>query len=201
MREWTLTLPRQLPLWEMESRWTPEISKSNFRDQNSMACDIFLYHWKALGMYMSKMGSHCSFGHLKHKLWPKEGPGVILPVWLPTRKSQELTRFTWLQKACNILLESSWRELQLCFKPHLDLRSARKVMGFQSHKSPNWRDFGTPTRESRERKAIWMWASWLAIEYTIRGKVWLPPSPSRGESSVSVLPVARPSTKGALTIH
>jgi hypothetical protein len=25
---------------------------------------------------MSKMGSHCSFGHLKHKLRPKEGPGV-----------------------------------------------------------------------------------------------------------------------------
>jgi hypothetical protein len=22
---------------------------------------------------MSQMGSHCSFGHLKHKLWPKEG--------------------------------------------------------------------------------------------------------------------------------
>jgi hypothetical protein len=22
------------------------------------------------------MGSHCSFGHLKHKLWSKEGPGV-----------------------------------------------------------------------------------------------------------------------------
>jgi hypothetical protein len=28
---------------------------------------------------MSKMGSHYSFGHLKHKLWPKEGPGVELP--------------------------------------------------------------------------------------------------------------------------
>jgi hypothetical protein len=27
---------------------------------------------------MSKMGSHCSFGHLKHKLWAKEGPGVEL---------------------------------------------------------------------------------------------------------------------------
>jgi Uma2 family endonuclease len=27
---------------------------------------------------MSKNGSHCSFGHLKHKLWPKEGPGVKL---------------------------------------------------------------------------------------------------------------------------
>jgi hypothetical protein len=28
---------------------------------------------------MSKMGSHCSFGHLKHKLWPKERPRVKLP--------------------------------------------------------------------------------------------------------------------------
>jgi hypothetical protein len=27
---------------------------------------------------MFKMGFHCSFGHLKHKLWPKEGPGVKL---------------------------------------------------------------------------------------------------------------------------
>ncbi len=27
---------------------------------------------------MSKVGLHCSFGHLKHKLWPKEGPGVKL---------------------------------------------------------------------------------------------------------------------------
>jgi hypothetical protein len=35
------------------------------------------------------MGSHCSFGHLKHKLWPKEGSGVKLPIWLPTRKSRE----------------------------------------------------------------------------------------------------------------
>jgi len=27
-----------------------------------------LYDWKALGMYMSKMGLHYSFGHLKHML-------------------------------------------------------------------------------------------------------------------------------------
>jgi len=48
---------------------------------------------------MSKMGSHSSFGHLKHKLWP---------------------------------IDSSQRELQLCFRPHLNPRSARKVMGLQS---------------------------------------------------------------------
>jgi len=40
VREWTLTLPRQLPFWEMESRWTSEILESNFRGQNSMACDV-----------------------------------------------------------------------------------------------------------------------------------------------------------------
>jgi len=39
-----------------------------------------LYHWKALETQMSKMGSHCSFEHLKRKLWPKEGSGVKLPV-------------------------------------------------------------------------------------------------------------------------
>jgi len=33
------------------------------------------------------------------------------------------------------------------------------------------------------------------------GRWWLPPSPGRGESCVSVLPVARPSTKGAPIMH
>jgi len=32
------------------------------------------------------MVSHYSFGHLKHKLWPKERLRVKLPIWLPTRK-------------------------------------------------------------------------------------------------------------------
>jgi hypothetical protein len=145
---------------------------------------------------MSEMGSHCSFGHLKHKLWPKERPEVKLTIWLPTTKSQESTRFTYLQKACNILLKSSRWGLQLCFKPHLDWRSARKVMGLQSCESPNLGDFGTPGQ-----KTIWMWVSWPTIEYTIRGKVVASPSPGCDESCVSMLPVVRPSTKSAPTMH
>jgi hypothetical protein len=35
---------------------------------------------------MSKMGLHSSFKHLKHKLWPKEGPGVELTIWFSTTK-------------------------------------------------------------------------------------------------------------------
>jgi hypothetical protein len=30
---------------------------------------------------MFKMGLHDPFRHLKHKLWPKEGPGLQFPKW------------------------------------------------------------------------------------------------------------------------
>jgi hypothetical protein len=36
VREWTLTLPRELPLWELESQWTPKSSESNCKGQNSL---------------------------------------------------------------------------------------------------------------------------------------------------------------------
>jgi hypothetical protein len=48
MREWTLTLPRQLPLWEMESRWTPETAESDCRGQNPMACGVLYIVGKLL---------------------------------------------------------------------------------------------------------------------------------------------------------
>jgi hypothetical protein len=124
---------------------------------------------------MSKMGSHRSFGHLKHKLWSKEGLGVELPgvrqFWLPTTKSRESTRNTWLQKTCNIPLERSRRDLQLRFRRHINRSSAPKVMRLQSRGSPKLRDFGTPTRESRDKKAIWMPPPRRVTEYTIGSKV------------------------------
>jgi hypothetical protein len=40
VREWTLTLPRQLPLWEMESQWTPKTLENNCKGQNSMSCGV-----------------------------------------------------------------------------------------------------------------------------------------------------------------
>jgi hypothetical protein len=138
---------------------------------------------------MSKMGSYDSFRHLKHKLWPKERPGVKLAIWLPTTKSQESTRFTWLQTTCHISLESSRRGLQLCFRPHYDRRSVEEVMCPQSPGSPRWQDFRTPTRESRERKAIWMQVPWRGTEYTIRGKVVA--SPKSGPWWILCVCVAR----------
>jgi hypothetical protein len=145
---------------------------------------------------MSKMGLHDPFQHLKHKLWPKEGPGVKLgvklPIWLPTTKSREATRFPCVQVACNKPLKSSRWGLQLCFKPHLNWRSTCKVMGLQSCKSPECGNFETPIWESVAKmpfgcepageNVIWMWTSWRGTNYTIRGKVVTSPSPGCGES-------------------
>jgi len=114
------------------------------------------------------MGSYCSFGHLKHKLWPKEGPGVKLPVWLPTRKKLGIDPIYLSADGVRHTLESSQRRLQLCFKSHFDPRFARKVMGLQSRKSPNLGDFGTPTWESRDKKPF---GCGPRVEYTINGKV------------------------------
>jgi hypothetical protein len=48
VREWTLTLPRQILLWEMESRWTPEILESNCTGQTSISCGVFYIIGKLL---------------------------------------------------------------------------------------------------------------------------------------------------------
>jgi hypothetical protein len=53
--------------------------------------------------------------------------------------------------ACQIPLEISQRGLQLCFRPHFHWRSSHKVMGPQSHGSPNFGNFETPIWESRDK--------------------------------------------------
>jgi hypothetical protein len=95
---------------------------------------------------------HCPFQHLKHKLWPKEGLGVKLAIWLPTIKSREPTQFLCVQMACNIPLESSRRRVQLCFEPHLNQKSAHKVMAPQSHGGPNL-GYRNPTLRECEDEA------------------------------------------------
>jgi hypothetical protein len=65
-----------------------------------------------------------------------------------TTKSQESTRFSCMQAACDIPLESSQRGLQLYFRPRLHRRFARKVMAPQSCGSPNLSDFESPKTKS-----------------------------------------------------
>jgi hypothetical protein len=140
---------------------------------------------------MSKMASHEPFGHMQHKLWSKERPGVKL-----TTKSRELTRSQCVKVECNTPLESYWGELQVCFRPHLNRRSEQEVMNIQSLGSPNRDSFGTPLWESREKEPFGCRCGRVTQSILYGGRWWLPPNPGRGESSESVLPVACPNTKG-----
>jgi hypothetical protein len=40
VREWTLTLPNELSFWELESKWIPKSSKSDYKGQNLMDWNI-----------------------------------------------------------------------------------------------------------------------------------------------------------------
>jgi hypothetical protein len=104
---------------------------------------------------MCKMGSHHPFEHYKHKLWPKKRSRVELPIWLLTTKSCKSPWFHCPQVVCNIPLISSWQGLQICFKPHLNKRSAHKIMGLQSCRNLSLGNLGTPTWESPN-----IWSQW-----------------------------------------
>jgi len=133
---------------------------------------------------MLKMASHEPFGHLQHKLWSKERPRVKLAVRLPTTKSRESTRPRCVQGKCDILLQSSWWELQVCFRPHPNQKFELGVMNSQSPKSPNW-----------DKKPFGCRCGGVTHKILYGGRWWLPPSPGCGESSEFVLPVACPNTK------
>jgi len=134
---------------------------------------------------LSKMASHEPFGHLQHKLWSKEGPRVKLAVWLLTTKNRESIRSRCVQVKCDTPLESSRGELQLWFRSRLDLSSGREVMSAQSPGSPNQDSFGTPLRESREKKPFGCKCGGELHRILYGGRWWLPPIPGRGESSES----------------
>ncbi len=98
-------------------------------------------------------------------------------------------------------LKSSRRKLQLWFRPCPDPSLGRRAMSVQSPGTPTWDSFGIPTWESREKEPFGCSLDGELQNILYGGRWWLPPSSGRGESYVSVLPVARPSTKGAPTLH
>jgi len=150
---------------------------------------------------MSKMGSHDPFEHLKHKLWPKERSGIKLVVWLPTTKSQELTRSPCVQVACDIPLESSLNKGYNFVWDLILIRSLHtKLWGPKIAGVPTLGILGLPFG-SPETKCH------LDVGLVEKHKVYY-----KGEGggfpqvqAVSLmspsLPMARPSTKSALTMQ
>jgi hypothetical protein len=79
----------------------------------------------------------------------KKRSGIKLAIWHLTIKSRESTQPQCVQVVCNTPLESSRRELQVCFKLHSNWRSEQRVI---SGGNLNRDNFGTPPWESWDKK-------------------------------------------------
>ncbi len=84
-----------------------------------------------------------------------------------------------------MVLESSKKELQDCFRPHANQRSEKEVMDAQSPRSPTWDSFGIPPWESREKLPFGCSPRRELQRILYGGRWWLPPSPGCGELSES----------------
>jgi len=145
------------------------------------------------------MASYWPFGHLSPKLCAKEGPGVKLPVWLPTAKSQESTSSRPPNGECDTSLKIS----QQGYKFGLDLVTIRPgSRELWALKVPRlhlgqFRDnFGTPTWESREKKPFGCSLRGASQRILYGGRWWLSPSPGRGVSYGPKCPWLVPTPKG-----
>jgi hypothetical protein len=114
----------------------------------------------------------------------KKRSGIKLAIWLPTTKSRESTRPQFVQVVCNTPLESSWQELQVCFIPHPNQRSEKRVITPRIGGSPNWDSFGTPPWESRHKKPF-RCRCHGEVQRILYGGRCLPSSPSRDDSCES----------------
>jgi hypothetical protein len=110
-REWTPTLPSELPLWELESWWIPEFLESDCKSQNPLNWYVPYIIEKILECKCLKWARMTHLNISNTSYGQKKGSGVKLAVWLLTTKSLESPRFPYVQVAFDMLLEIFWQGL------------------------------------------------------------------------------------------
>jgi len=152
VREWTFTLPRELPPWELESRWILECSENDCRGQNPIDWRVFY-----------TIGKKCRC--------PKWACMTRLGIWnisYGQKKGRKSNwQFdSWSSKVRNQLdfLTCKWRathnwkafdegyNFALAFISIQGLHA--KVMGPQNHKTSNFGNFETPIWESQDNMSF-----------------------------------------------
>jgi hypothetical protein len=153
---------------------------------------------------MSKMASHEPFGHLQHKLWSKEGPGVKLAIWLPTTKSRE-----WPNPGvCRGSATHRWRAIEESYKIALDLIPIRGLsQELQAPKIPRVQTgtvsrllLGSPGNKSHlDASAMEQWREYYmgegggfpqvraVVSLVSQGCPWLVPTPKVSRMSTNQL--------------
>jgi hypothetical protein len=125
-KEWTSTLPSELPLWELKSQWTSKSLERNFRGKNALDWNVPYIIGKLLERKRLKWVCMTHLDTSNASYGQKKGQESNWQLF-PTTKSQESPRFLCAKVACNIPSKSSPKGLKLCFKIHLNLRSTHKI--------------------------------------------------------------------------
>jgi len=136
--------PKGVPLWELESRWTPKSLEGNFRGQNSMAWGVLYINKKLLECKYLKWARIAHLDIWNTSYGQKKGRESNCqfdsrPLKVGNRPDFHACRW------CATYRWKAWRGIQLYFRPHLNPMFSQKVMAPQSRESPNFGDFGTLT--------------------------------------------------------
>jgi hypothetical protein len=147
---------------------------------------------------MFKMGSHCSFGHLKHKLWPKE----VIASLTPDQKKSEIDLIYLFSNGVRHTVGKALEEGQTFALDCISIGGLLvKLWGSKVERIPTWVISGLPLKSLETKKPFGCGSCGEMQSILKGGRWWLPPSSGHGESCASVLPVACPSTKNAPTTH
>jgi hypothetical protein len=176
----------------MESLWTLKSSESDFRDQNSMAYGVLYIIEKLLELRCLKWARIAHLNIWNTSYGQKKGQESN---WQFDSQSQKV------RNRPDLLVYRGrasyhWKALDKSYNFALDRISIgdliAKLWGSKVTGVPTWAISGWDSHLGVSgQKAIWMWASWPAIEYTIRGKVVA--SPKSGLWWILCVHVARAS--------
>jgi hypothetical protein len=167
-----------------ESFEIPESLEFDYKGQNSSPWRVLFIIGKLLKFRCPKW-AHMTHLDIFNTSYGQKKGRESNSIWLPTTESRESTWFPCMQVAGDTSLESSRRRLQLWFRPHHNWRSALEVIISQSYEPLILIDFGTPTWESRDKKAFRCPSRRVVQSILYGGRWWLPPSPGCGESCES----------------
>jgi hypothetical protein len=197
--------PRQLPLWEMESRWTLKTSESDCRGQTSMDCGVLYIIKKLLKRRYLKWARiahldiwNTSYGQKKGRELNSRESASFDSRPLKVRNRPEIL-------GCRERATYRWKGLDEIYNFALDCIAIRgliaKLWGSKVPGVPFSAISGLPFGNPGENNHLDV-ASVESCRVYYKGEGGgFPQGPGRGESCVSVLPVACPSTKGAPTLH
>jgi hypothetical protein len=152
VKEWTFTHPNELLVWELESQWIPKFLEGDCRGQNSLDWGIPYITRKLLERRCLKWARMTHLDTWNTNYGQKKGweSNWQFDSWPPKVKNRP-NSLMW--KLCATYC---WKALNegYNFQPHLNRRFLDKVMGPQSHGSPNFGNFETPTWESRDKMSF-----------------------------------------------